>query len=172
MFTYEAKPRAQVQADTEARLNPWPKGEYEFQIAEASQVVTGSGSNTPGVPMLKLTLNVYNDQGSKRTVYDNLISTYPDKIMGFCDAVGLEYGKPFSAEMLSGKSGRLGLKIQPAREYNGRSYDPSNAVSYYVAKKSGQATASTARKSAAAAATNGSVPPGAPTHELDDDIPF
>jgi hypothetical protein len=176
MFTYDVKDRKQVEEDTRNRFEPWPKGEYEFEILDASQTVTGPNSKNPGVPMIKLNLTVYNSTGASRGVFDNLIANQPDKIMAFCDAVGLEYGKPFDVLMLKGKSGRVMLKIQPEREWNGTVYDPSNAVSYYV-KRTGK-TAATTRP--ASSATTAAAKPNstfaasapAPAEDLDDEIPF
>lgn len=170
MFTYDVKPREQVEADTESRFNPWPKGEYEFEVTEATNTVTGPNSKNPGTPMLKLNLTVFNDKGQRRGVFDNLMGSYPDKIMGFCDALGLEYGKPINPDMIKGKSGRLVLKIQPEREYNGQTYDANNAVSYYVKRKGGSASAvsrSIGNSSAPAQTAQTSY-----EQDLDDSIPF
>ncbi len=176
MFTYEVKDRKQVEEDTRNRFEPWPKGEYEFEILDASQTVTGPTSKNPGVPMIKLNLTVYNDTGAKRGVFDNLIANQADKIMAFCDAVGLEYGKPFDVLLLKGKSGRVMLKIQPERIYDGKVYDPSNAVSYYV-KRTGHTAgsarpASSATTSTAKPASTFAAAAQAPAEDMDDEIPF
>lgn len=165
-FTYDAKPRHEIDADNETRFQPWPKGEYEFEITEATNTVTGPTAKTPGVPMIKLNLTVYNSQGHKRGVFDNLLGNYPDKVMGFCDAIGLEYGKPINVDMIKGKTGRVMLKVQPERTYDGKTYDPSNTVHYYV-KRAGKASAALKSGPASAANTRMQAEEG-----LDDSIPF
>ena len=78
--------------------------------------------------------------------------------------------------MLKGKSGRLGLKIQPERTEGGRTYDPSNAVSYYVKKTHQHAPASRSAVGTGAASNNQTSitakAPTSPVEELDDEIPF
>ena len=89
--------------------------------------------------------------------------------MGFCDAVGLEYGKPINVDMLKGKAGKVFLKVQPERTYNGKTYDPSNVVHYYV-KRGTQATA--ARAPTSAHGHVNTLPDGRAAPPLDEEIGF
>lgn len=131
-----------------AEMNLWPAGVYSFQIATAADEVSKSGNE-----MIKLGLNVYNQEGHSRIIYDYLLEAVPHKLRHLCEACGLldkyEQGMLYAQDLVD-KTGDLKLAIQ--KDKSGQ-YADKNSVSDYVVGKSG-----------------GNAPAIHPS--LDDSIPF
>lgn len=107
--------------------NLFPKGEYAFSIANAEDAISQKGN-----PMIKMTLNVLNDQGRSQIIYDYLMEAIPHKLRHCAIACGLEdeYNSgSLEPYQLQGKEGILKLIIQ--EDKTGR-YPPKNSVVDYV----------------------------------------
>src|SRR5688500_16996838 len=81
-------------------------GECEFEVRRAEETVSNSGN-----PMMKLTLDVWDEDGKKGTVFDYLLGATPHKVRHFAYAVGLghvyESGDNLDPDVCEGKGGRL-----------------------------------------------------------------
>src|SRR5580658_7361799 len=79
-------PISAEEADAQSVGDPWPAGEYDFTVHEASEAVSNSGNE-----QTKLVLHVYNRAGQQRTVFDYLVNTAKSqwKIRHFAEAVGM-----------------------------------------------------------------------------------
>lgn len=137
----------------------WPAGEYPFEVIEAEDTV----SQKSGADMVKLTINVFNDDGKSRRVYDYLVGTPGGqfKVRGFAAATGLidqyESGEMEAIDM-QGRTGKCKIKI----DKGDGSFPEKNAIATYVA---GPVTVGSVAKKTARAAGGGS-------QDLDDAIPF
>jgi hypothetical protein len=164
-------PVSKEQADAGGNFEPWPIGEYDFEVNDAADDV----SKASGREQIKLTLHVFNEDGGKRTVFDYLGSDEKSqwKVRHFCEAVGLirHYEKgELDVYDITGKTGRLHLAVKRATS----EYPANNTVRDYIAMAEQPARA--VRPAARAAApTRPAARPAAPmksAHELDDEIPF
>ena len=54
-------------ANAQASSDPWPPGDYDFVVQDASEGISNAGNE-----QIKLTLQVYNRNGNARTVFDYL----------------------------------------------------------------------------------------------------
>lgn len=176
--------------EDERSFEPMPAGDYNVQIVESEVAQTKNGGD-----MLKLTLEVIDGPFANRKVWDNLnirnanpqAQTIAHRALAdICAAVGV--GPIDDSEDLHFKPFVATLKIEPAREVNGQTYDARNAVKRYKAR-SGTAMAQPATRPVVqpaaaqrpAAGGGGSRPwnngssrpqPAARSIPLDDDIPF
>lgn len=135
---------------TDEELNEellWPKGNYGFKVIQAANEISKSGRN-----MIKIKLDVFNDNGQNQHVYDYLMAEPVNmmfKLRHACYACGLEEkyeSGSLSAIDFEGCTGEIELVI---REDKSGKYPPKNAVADYI------------------------VPEKTPANdELDDDIPF
>jgi len=134
----------------------FPIGEYSFEIAEAEEAVSKRGNQ-----MIKLTLNVQNDQGGGIVVFDYLMDAMPLKLRRCAEACTLlhKYNEGhLDAFDLQGKTGLLKLAIE--KDETGK-YPDKNTVNEYLVKDSEQTNKSQAQKD-----------PSYEAKELDDDVPF
>lgn len=139
-------------------LNLWPAGVYSFEIAEAKESISQSGNE-----MIKLTLNVYNDEGKVKKVFDYLMNT---EVMAFklrhcsevCGLLADYENGTLSDYKFDGKTGHLKLDIR--KDKNGQ-YPDQNAVIDYVVKRENVDLNAPISK-----------PVSRPAPALDDDIPF
>lgn len=152
-------PISAEQADKQANnFDPWPRGEYDFSVYDASEETSDAGNE-----QIKLTLHVLNRDGQRRTVFDYLVNTEKAqwKIRHFAEAVGVarqyETGELQVADIVS-REGRCKLRVKPAQGQ----YQAQNAVEDYL----GSALAH------AATSTRQPVRAKAPAGDIDDDIPF
>lgn len=158
---FTPKSEADIQASS-GSFDPWPSGTYDFEVAEAEDTTSKAGND-----MIKLTLYVFNPEGKRRTVFDYLLASIEYKLRHAAEACGLlsayEQGM-LEAFDFTGKTGRLKLGVQPAKD----GYDAKNTVRDYV-KDDGSTAEEPApkrweaprRKSEPAAAGN-----------IDDEIPW
>lgn len=127
-----------------------PDGEYDFVVVKAED----TKSKKTGVDMIKVTIGVYQPDGTQRLITDYLMGSFPRKLRRFAEGIGLlaqyEMGELHSEEC-EGRSGRCKVVIKHQDDY-----DPKNEVKDYVVNR--------ASKSKPAPAAH------LPTTE--DDIPF
>jgi len=138
--------------------NLWPEGEYSFQIARAIDSVSKNGNE-----MIKLTLNVYNNEGRSQIIYDYLMEVMEFKLRHCAEACGLikkyETGK-LDAIDFEGKTGTVKIAIQ--KDKSGQ-YPDKNAVKDYVV----ESKLTTAQEKHTKDKGNAYV-----SDDLDDEIPF
>lgn len=153
---FTPKSEAEIQGAADERLASylWPKGNYDFEVLDCSDETSKAGND-----MIKLMLKVYNADGKTQNVFDYLLESMEHKLRHAAYAVGL--GERYEAGDLEaadfeGKSGKLTLDIQPAKD----GYAAKNVVKDYVVSDEGQVKASAAKTAKA------------PRAELDDEIPF
>ncbi len=104
-----------------------PKGEYAFEVLEATDTTSKSGNE-----MMKVKIAIeHND--SRYGVFDYLVGTegMAYKVRHFADAIGLidQYEKgELPAELCIGLAGKCKIDIQPAKD----GYDAKNVVKDYI----------------------------------------
>jgi hypothetical protein len=136
----------------------WPAGEYDFTVLKAEESVSSSGNS-----MATLVVQVFNEVGDTRNIYDYLVNTPKAqfKVRHFAASVGMlnqyESGNLEADEMV-GKSGRLKLRITPEKD----NYPAKNTIVDYLPCDEKSPRKPVERKSSAPAAMA----------DLDDDIPF
>lgn len=133
-----------------AEANLWAAGIYGFEIATAEETISKSGNE-----MIKLALNVYDDKGNSKVLFDYLLDTIPGKIKHLADICNLsiQYNDGnLQAFDLMGKKGLLKLIIQ--KDKSGQYADKNSIIDYITEEKQ----------------TNNEIPAGNPI--LDDEIPF
>ena len=79
-MTFEPKTEQEI---AESKL--WSKGEYGFEIVDASE----KNSKTSGKPMIELKVKLYDGKGTGRTITDYLLAETPEKLRHCADACGL-----------------------------------------------------------------------------------
>lgn len=131
-----------------------PAGDYDFEVAEASDEVSKKDNE-----MIKLKLRVYSDNGGYFTVFDYLLESIPYKLRHFAYATGVspayEAGTLLARDC-DQRTGRCKIAIQPAKD----GYPAKNIVRDYLPEE----------KQNGAAAPK---PTTKPAPELvDDEIPF
>lgn len=137
-----------------------PAGTYDFEVKSAEEATSSTGNG-----MVKLSIWIFPESGTKRTVFDYLVGTESAqfKVRGFAAAVGLleEYdGGEMDALDMEGKTGKCKIVIQ--KDKSG-AYPDKNSVASYVAAP--VTTGSVEKKTARAAKVHGG-------GDLNDDIPF
>lgn len=155
-------PKTEEQIKEESNVN-WPAGEYEFEVVPdatlgQNMVYTKDDTSAKGNDMIVLVLRVYNAKGQSRIIIDYLLEAMAFKLRHACEACGLlaKYqGGELHAHDFVGKTGKLKLKIQPAKG----EYKEKNVVDDYIVS----ANAHTVAKG------NGFQPQA---EALDDEIPF
>lgn len=153
-FTPKSETEIQEAADERLASYLWEKGDYDFEVLDCSDEVSKKGNE-----MIKLMLKVYNNDGKTQNVFDYLLESMEHKLRHAAYAVGL--GERYEAGDLEaadfeGKSGKLTLDIQPAKD----GYGAKNVAKDYVVSDEAQAKRSAAKTSRV-------------VHEdLDDEIPF
>jgi hypothetical protein len=134
-------------------------GEYDFEVRGAVDDVSKKGND-----MIKLTLAVFDDAGSFRTITDYLLESLAYKLKHACEAVGLsaayEAGEVEALDFV-GKSGRCKVKVDPAKD----GYPAKNSIADYIGVK--QVAKPASRPPAARQPVGAGVGP-----DLDDEIPF
>ena len=141
--------------DELAAAGLFPKGEYDFEVVDASEFVSKAGNE-----MIALKLNVVDQFDDKTTVFDYLVSTEKAlfKIHQFAGATGLmeQYKNGgLTAHDCIGKTGRCKIVITKSEGYADK-----NSVAEYV--KATAASAPPAKRQPAMAGAG----------DIDDEIPF
>lgn len=139
------KPKSEKEISEENLL---PAGEYDFEVTAAVDTKSASGNE-----MIKLQLNVFDESGNPRVIFDYLLESMAFKLRHAADACGVidkyESGQ-FVADDFMGKTGRLKLAIQKDKTGD---YPDKNTVRDYIKRE-----------------VAGVIPAGHPA--LDDTIPF
>ena len=138
-----------------AEENLWPAGEYDFEVTAGEDTQSEAGND-----MIKLTVQIFNNEGRSRLVDDYLLESIAYKLRHACDACGLietyETGELSGADFIQ-KTGRLKLGIQ--KDKTG-AYPDKNVINDYI-------------KRSVNGGTQESVSTGAMTaNDLSDSIPF
>ena len=159
------KPATAEEANEGGNFAPWPAGEYDFEVADASDEV----SQKTNQEMIKLTLLVMSREGKSRKVYDYLMSQENQqwKVRHFAESTGMveryESGVMDIHEIV-GRAGRCKLGIKPASG----DYPAGNRIVDYIpapAPVGGPvARPQPARQPAMAG--------GSTANDLNDEIPF
>lgn len=139
-------------------FEPWPVGEYDFEIVKAEDTV----SKSSGREMLALNIKIFNSDGEYRYVNDYIVDNATWKLHQLARAVGLdaEYDSGnIEAYMLENKVGRAKIKIKPAQG----DFPAGNQVGEYIAASIKMSPATISKYTGKAAA---------PSNDLDDEIPF
>ena len=141
-----------------AEANLWPAGEYSFEIAKAENAVSKSGNE-----MIKLSLNIVNNEAKSKVVFDYLLEAIEYKLRHCADACGLlvkyETGM-LDAMDFEGKTGVLKLGIQKGTD---RYPNDKNSISDYIV---GAAKPATPVKFTSAQQSQ------ATEVDLDDEVPY
>lgn len=130
-------------------------GDYDFEVADAVEETSKASGND----MVKLKLNIEDDEGRKHVVFDYLVGTDASmfKVRGFAEATGLlaqyDHGELVASDM-TGRTGKATIGIDDKN----KAYPAKNVVRAYLkAATNGHA----ATKTQAAHAP-----------DIDDPIPF
>lgn len=146
-------PKSQEELAKLDSYSPLKPGIYNFNVTDALEQVSRSGND-----MIKLTLEVYDDFGNSRTIFDYILEAMATKLYSFCLAIGAEHhyrnGTLRQSDCIN-KSGKLELTIEPGKDKpDGGVYPDKNSVKRYLEKDT---------------KVTGSSPQPA---DFDDDIPF
>jgi len=149
-----------------SEANLWPVGEYDFQIFDASDEVSKAGNE-----MIKLTVDLFNDQGERRRVFDYLIASNNGmfKVLSFADAVGLreEYDRgDLQTVDIHQRTGRCKVGVQ--KDKTGQ-YPDKNGIMNYIKADAGVTRANQTRSAPPAARTK--VAAGTSTMKYRSDAP-
>lgn len=113
--------------DEVKRGNLLRPGECDFTVRDATDEVSDKGNE-----MIKLMLEVWDQDGEKAVVFDYLLEAMAHKLRHFCYAVGLghiyEAGE-LTADHCIGKGGRLLIRNEQDKL---KKYPPKNGVADYV----------------------------------------
>lgn len=169
------KPISAKDADENSgALVPWPPGDYDFTVAEATDEI----SKASGQEMIKLILHVFNRDGQKRTVFDYLLSGEKGqwKVRHAAEAIGMlpqyEAGELDTSEMIE-RSGKLKLRIKPAQG----EYQAGNSVVDYIPAAPGSQKAlplTSTMRAGNPAPRGGSAGANVKrsTQDIEDEVPF
>lgn len=106
-----------------------PEGEYDFVVIKAEDKV----SQKKGTPMIKVTLGIYQNDGTQRIINDYLMESFPRKLRRFAEVIGLlaqyEMGE-LNAEECEGRAGKCTLIIKKQIEFPDK-----NEVKDYVVNR-------------------------------------
>lgn len=135
-------PRSEEQIKKDMAPPLLPEGEYSFEVLNAKEEVSGAGN-----PMIVPFLKIFGPNGVTLTMNDYLMANTPQmefKFRHFCHAVTPSLSDAYnngevSAEYLTGKTGKLYLKIsRGGKEYTkkdgtkGVSVDQNSVKDYIV----------------------------------------
>lgn len=145
-------PKTENEVQSDGRL---PKGEYDFEIVESSDEVSKKGNE-----MIKLKVQVYDDEGHGRILFDYLLEeiSYKLRHAAYACKLGDNYeAGTLAAADFAGRAGRCKVGIQ--KDKTGE-YPDKNVIQDYIVgvEEIATANAAQARK--------------APAPVLDDLIPF
>jgi hypothetical protein len=127
------KPKTETEL---AAYKVWKKGEYGFEIIEATEKIASTGKT-----MIEMKVKVSDGDGGEKVVVDRLLAEMPLKLLHAAQVCGLHdkylAGSITDADF-AGKKGRLVLGIEKDKK---KQYPDKNVVQDYVmangAKKNG-----------------------------------
>jgi hypothetical protein len=131
--------------------DPFPKGEYEVKVVEASD----EQSKKTGNEQIHLKVQLFNDDGHRRTAHDYLLEAMSKKLKSFCAAAGLmdEYESgELSAAHCAGQELRAKVDVEPAKD----GYDAKNVIREYLPRVAAGRAQPAAQPAQRAAATTSS----------------
>lgn len=109
--------------------NLLPAGEYDFTVVRAEDTKSKAGND-----MIKVTIGIYQQNGTQRLMDDYLLESVPHKLRHFAETIGLlaqyEMGQ-LGADELEGRAGRVKIRIKEQTDYPSK-----NEVKDYVVDKS------------------------------------
>jgi len=115
-------------------MNLLKPGIYSFRVANAHEHTSKSGNE-----MIKLTLEVFDDEGKTYTMFDYLLEAMSTKLFSFCYATNLDgqYSNGvMTAQDCIGKCGYVHIRIQKGKESpQGGTYPDKNEVKSYMSTK-------------------------------------
>lgn len=166
-------PKSEAELSTPTGFEPFPAGEYPFEVLEATEEISKSSGN----PMVKLNIAIFNDEGRKRFVYDYLVGSERAlfKVRGFAEAAGMldsyERGEMMPEDMV-GRTGKCRVVVDNNPEFGAK-----NKIAAYVKPADLYPKHSDMRKQSMfqpkkAPAMAGSYAGPVRGNDLDDDIPF
>lgn len=151
------KPKSKEELETMNLLKP---GIYHFRVANAKDKTSKNGNE-----MIEITLEVYDNEGHSRTMFDYLLEAMPQKLFAFCTTTGMEHfyhQGGLTANDCIDKSAYVEISVQKGKPNpQGGDYPDKNEVKRYMTKP---ATNSTPSVSAKKEVVDGP--------EFDDGIPF
>jgi hypothetical protein len=123
----------QPKSETElAAYKVWKKGEYGFEIIEATEKIA-----TTGKTMIEMKVKVSDGDGGEKVVVDRLLAEMPLKLLHAAQVCGLHdkylAGSITDADF-AGKKGRLVLGIEKDKK---KQYPDKNIVQDYVVSATG-----------------------------------
>jgi hypothetical protein len=154
------KPRTKEEIDS---MNLIKAGVYSFRVANAAEQTSKSGNE-----MLKLTLEVFDEQGAPHTVFDYLLEAMPQKLYSFCHATNMtqqyQMGQMRDIDCID-KCAYVEITVEKGQPNpQGGVYADKNQVKCYLSSNDKKAKVSASVSSAVAA--------GKPDNGFDDEIPF
>lgn len=119
--------------EEESEFTPWPEGDYDFTVAEA----TDKTSKTSGNQMIEVKLKLMRPDGASRNVLDWLLFTpkmmwknrHAHEAVG---AAAVWRSGYTDASKLLGRSGRLALQIKDDKDKDGRPIKRNQVKDYLV----------------------------------------
>lgn len=125
------KPKTQEELDA---MGIMPAGIYQFQVANAKDRISKNGNE-----MIELNLEIWDNEGNKRAMFDYLLEAMPHKLHGFCTSTGMEqryHEGNLASQHCIGKGAYVELAIQKGKEKpEGGSYPDKNEVKKYMTKR-------------------------------------
>jgi hypothetical protein len=110
------------------KFTPIPKGEYDFEVLEASDETSSKGND-----MIKVNLAIWQGERVVCRVFDYLLPSMEAKLRHACDACGLldryQSGNIQSTDFI-GRMGRVKIKIQKETS----EYPAKNVVDDYCCR--------------------------------------
>jgi hypothetical protein len=126
-------PKSKEELDKMDAYSLLKPGTYNFNVIDAVEQQSRSGND-----MIKLTLEVYDDLGNTRNIFDYILEAMATKLHSFCVAIGAEHhytnGTLRQSDCIN-KSGKLELVIQQGKDKpDGGVYPDANSVKRYLTK--------------------------------------
>ena len=114
--------------DCKGKFNPIPKGEYDFEVLEASDETSKSGND-----MIKINLAIWQGDKVLCRVFDYLLPAMEAKLRHACDACGLldryQSGNLQASDFM-GRTGKVKIRIKKATS----EYAEKNEVEDYICR--------------------------------------
>lgn len=105
---------------------PFPRGEYDVKIVEAADETSKKGNE-----QIHLKVQIFNDEGHRRTAHDYLVEAMSKKLKSFCMSAGLqdEYESgELAAIHCAGQELRAKIDVEPAKD----GYEAKNVIREYI----------------------------------------
>jgi hypothetical protein len=154
-------PKSENEIAADGLLTP---GIYDFQITDAEDAI----SKASGAEMIKLTINVFNEDGTATVIYDYLMEKVAYKLRHAAEACGLlgAYDRgELDAIDFRDRTGRCKVAVQKDRSGQ---YPDKNSIADYLKSDTPELMA-TPRPASARPSNRVKSPAGA---DMDDEVPF